>query len=169
MGFNFYFTLASDEKDVRKLNKFLLKQPLDYPNYGDWVDKTKQEMLSGYKKSILAFSDDILVGDLVFQAHKQFPRVKELKNLRVHPKLQQRYFASFMLKQAEKENELDYDAIICDTRSDRVEVMRALKFNGYAELIRASFYDKNIEDVVMVKKFDRTPTGIFRPFWKSFN
>jgi len=46
----------------------------------------------------LAFSDDFLVGNLVFQPHKEFPRIKELKNMRVHPKLQGRYFGAFMIK-----------------------------------------------------------------------
>lgn len=161
MSFNFSFRFAEDTKDILNLERFLLKQELNYPNYGDWVFRAKQELLSGYKKSILAFSDGFLVGNLIYQPHKDLPRVRELKNLRVHPKLRERYFGAFMLKQAEKENQNEYDAIICDTRTDRIQIVNLLKNFGYETLLKIPLYDSNIEDMIMIKKFERTPTGFF--------
>ncbi|MBI3623321.1 hypothetical protein HY212_04570 [Candidatus Pacearchaeota archaeon] len=163
MSFNFQFRFAEDRKEIDQLAKFLLLQPLNYPDYGDWVERARTDLLSGYKNSILAFSDGFLVGDVVYQSHKQFPRIRELKNLRVHPKLRGRYFGMFMFRQAEKENLGDFDAVICDTRSDRIEVLNMTRLSGYQELLRAPIYDKNVEDVVMYKSFERTSSGLLGP------
>ncbi len=168
MGFNFSFRFAEDTKDFLNLEKFLLKQELNYPNYREWICRAKQELLSGYKKSILAFSDRFLVGNLIYQQHKDFPRVRELKNLRVHPKLRERYFGAFMLKQAEKENQNEYDAIICDTRTDRISIISLLKNFGYETLLKIPLYDSNVEDLVMIKKFERTSGGFFKIIKSKF-
>ena len=167
MAFNFNFRHAQDEKEIRKLEKFLLLQPLGYLNYEDWVSRVREELLAEYKRSILFFSDGYLVGNLVFQPHKQFPRIREAKNERVHPKLQGRYCGAFMFKQMEAESPEDYDAIICDTRSDQIGVMSMLKSLGYEELLRVPLYDKNVEDVVMIKRFEKTPEGIFSPIKRT--
>lgn len=158
MPFDFRFTFLEDEKEIRKLKKFLLEQSFNYPHYEDWVERAISEVLSGYKKTILAFSDNILIGDLIFQPHKNLLRVMELKNMRIHPEFKRRYFGFFMLRQAEAESK-DYDAIICDTRSDRLDVLNMLKLCGYRELSRASLYDSNIEDVIMLKNLNNK--GLF--------
>lgn len=126
MSFDFRFRFLEDEKELRGLRKFLLEQPFNYPNYEDWVEKTISQIDSGYKRTILSFSDDALVGDLIFQPHKTLERVMELKNIRIHPDLKRRYFGFFMLRQAEAESG-NYDAIICDTRSDRTDVLNLLR------------------------------------------
>ncbi len=162
MGFNFQFRLAEDRKDFLRLESFLLEQPLNYPHYEDWVVGSREEFLSGHKRCIFALSEEELVGNLVSQQHKQFSKVMELKNMRVHSKLRGRYFGFFMLRQAEAESK-KYDAIICDTRSDQLPVINLLRICGYEELLRVPLYEKNVEDVVMVKKFERTPTGFFVP------
>jgi len=167
MAFNFQFRHAEERKEIDQLAKFLLFQPLGYPNYEDWVERARVELLSGDKSSILAFSDGVLVGDALYQPHKQFPRVREIKNMRVHPKLQGRYFGVFMLKQAEAENPEDYDAIITDIRFDNTPVLHMARFCGYDELVRTQLYERNAQEVVMVKKFSRTPFGFFGPIRKS--
>jgi len=167
MSFNFQFRFAEDEKEIKKLSEFLLLQPFNYAGYGSWVERARHELLSGYKSAILAFSEGVLVGDLVFQPHKQFQRVRELKNMRIHPLLRGRYFGSFMIKQAELEKRDEYDAIICDIRSDRNDVIAMLRGLGYKELLRAPIYEGQTEDVVMVKRFERTPNGFFAPIEKT--
>lgn len=102
MPFDFRFTFLEDEKEIRKLKKFLLEQSFNYPHYEDWVERAISEVLSGYKKTILAFSDDILIGDLIFQPHKNLLRVMELKNMRIHPEFKRRYFGFFMLRQNQR-------------------------------------------------------------------
>ncbi|MCL5018684.1 MAG: hypothetical protein M1416_02890 [Candidatus Pacearchaeota archaeon] len=150
MSFDFRFRFLEDEKEIKQLRNFLLEQPFNYPNYEDWVERSIQQIDNGYKKTILAFSDDILAGDLIFQPHKTLPKVMELKNMRIHPDLKRRYFGFFMFRQAEAESK-DYDAIICDTRSDRLDVLNLLKLCGYREISRVPLYDSNTEDVVLLK------------------
>ena len=158
MGFDFRFKFIDDEKEIKQLRNFLLEQPFNYPNYEDWVERTIPEIDHGYKKTILAFSDDILVGDLIFQPHKTLTRIMELKNMRIHSDLQRRYFGFFMFRQAEAESK-NYDAIICDARSDRIDVLNLLKLCGYKEISRVPLYDSNVEDVVLLKNL-KNPSNI---------
>ena len=168
MGFDFNFRFVEERKDIRELEKHLLQQLMNYPHYEDWVNRSIQELENGYKNSILAFSEGFLVGNLMFQPHKQFSSIMEFKNMRVHKKLQGRYFGSFMVKQAEAEaRKKGYKAIVGDTRSDNFPIMNMLKILGYEELLRVPLYDQNVEDVVMVKKFDRTDKGLLLPIKKS--
>lgn len=162
MNFTYTFRSVSCEKEILTLEKFLREQSLGYPNYQDWITRTRVELFDGTKSAILAFSENALVGDLVFQSHKQLPRVLELKNLRVHKKLRNHYFGVFMLKQVEK-NTQNYDAILADTREDKIEVINTLRFMGYTEIARAPIYDSNQVDVVMQKTFDVTESGLAVP------
>ena len=145
-----------------------MKQPFNYPNYGDWVERAVWEMQEGYKHSILAFSNDVLVGDVVFQPHKTFPRIRELKNVRVSPKLQGRYFGQFMIRQAEREDRSGRDGIIVDCHSDRIDVINLFLFCGYRVLCRAPLYEKGVKEVVMVKSFSRASQGLFIPLRRKF-
>ena len=147
---NFQFRLIQDEKDVARLEKFLLSQSLNYPNYGDWVRKAAEEILAGYKQGIIAFYDGFLVGDLIFQPHKELPKMLELKNMRIDPKIQGRGSASFMLKQAEKQPRCN--GIICDVRASQIQVINLLRFMGYQDVFRGPLYNSGEEDVVMVKE-----------------
>lgn len=154
MSFDFSFRFVEDERDIAKLERFILRQPLNYPGFGDWVYRARQELLVGWKQAILAFSDGVLVGDLIFQPHKFFPgNFLELKNMRVHPKLRERYFGVFMLKQAEEESRGKYDGIICDTHASNSPMINLLSFMGYKEILRAPLYDDNVEEIVFVKGF----------------
>ena len=164
MSFNYSFRFCDDEKDILKVVGFLEKQPFDYPRYMDWVCRAKEELLAGYKKAILAFSDGVLVGDFIYQQHKDFPSVIEFKNARVHEKLRRRFFLSFMIRQAEVE--AGGNAIICDTHSDNYPVIGLLKSLGYQELLRAPIYDENSEEIIFGKTFGKEK-GIFVPIKKK--
>lgn len=151
MSFNFNFRYAEDQKDLANLEKFLRQQHLGYPFYDDWVDRVRQELISGYKQGIVAFSDGVLVGNLVFQPHKELPRTLELKNLRVHPNLRMKNFGPFMLRQAEAESRGRYDLVTCDTRADNFPVVKMLLTSGYQEIARAPLYDSHAVDIIFVK------------------
>lgn len=167
MSFDYRFRCVEDAKDRNRLAKFLEAQNLSYPNYNDWVERAIVDLDRGYKSSIIALSNEVLVGDCVFQQHKQFPRIREVKNMRVHLNLRGRYFGVFMLKQAEAENYGEYDAIIADVRSNQPEIIEMARFCGYTELARIPLYESHLEEVVMIKTFERTPTGMFGPVKKS--
>lgn len=164
MGFDYRFRYPEGIGDIKKLERHLLAQPLGYPYYEDWVSKSIGEIETEYKKVILAFSDDFLVGNLILQPHKDFQKILEFKNMRVHPKVRERYFAVFMFKQGERiALEENYDAIICDLHSDNIPMLNLLRFMGYEKLLEIPLYDKNVKDIVMVKKFERTDSGLFTP------
>ena len=167
MGFDFRFRHVEDAKDRGKLAKFLEAQNLSYPNYGDWIERAMVDLYRGYKSSIIALSNGVLVGNCIFQPHKQFPRIREVKNMRVHPNLRGRYFGVFMLRQAEVENRGNYDAMITDIRSNQPELIKMALFCGYTKLTRIPLYEHHLEEVVMVKTFEQTPNGIFEPVKKS--
>lgn len=156
MGFAFTFRQLDSRRDLSELVNFLIKQPLGYPNYEDWVQRSEHELDSGYKKAVLAFSEGRLVGDLIYQPHKKIPRTREIKNIRVDPEVRRRYFANFMLRQAEVENKEEFDSLVIDARSDHPVMLGLLRMAGYIPLASASLYDPKVKDVVMIKVFDKT-------------
>jgi len=160
-GFNFQFRHPDSVSDIHRVIDFLAKQPLGYPKYCAWVQRTEAELQTGYKQVIMALSDNHLVGDLVYQKHKQLPRVREIKNLRVHPELRRRDFAHFMLRQAEEHERQKFDALLIDSRTDNPSMIEFLTFCGYTPIAQTPLYDSNCPDVVMIKSFNaRTEKGI---------
>jgi len=155
MGFNFTFRHVGDRNDLVLLVDFLMKQRLGYPNYEDWVQKAEGEIEGNYKTAILAFSGGNLVGDLIYQPHKDISRIRELKNMRIHPQVKGRYFSLFMLRQAEVENREDYDSIICDLHANQRPIFNVLRLMGYSPLTTAPLYDLNVPDTIMIKCFDK--------------
>ncbi|MBU2562461.1 MAG: hypothetical protein KKF68_02250 [Nanoarchaeota archaeon] len=139
-------------RDLDRVGKFLLNQPLDYPHYSDWVLKTLGELEEGYKQAVLALSDSVLVGNVIYQPHKTLPGFCELKNARVHLSLQRRFFLGFMIKQIEIFSQEKGDrAVICDVRSSRKELISLLSHLGFIPLVKVPLYDEVKEDLVLVK------------------
>ncbi|MBU0461515.1 MAG: GNAT family N-acetyltransferase [Nanoarchaeota archaeon] len=161
MSFHFTFQTVDGTRDIGRLVDFLAKQDLGYPHYDEWVQRAENELAAGYKVPIIAVSDGQIVGDVLYQPHKQIPRLREIKNLRVHPDLRRRDFAHFMLRQAEAEHPEQYDAIICDTRADQREIIGLLTFSGYVPVATVPLYGDDLPDVTLVKVFDkRIESGI---------
>ena len=73
-----------------------------------------------------------------------------------------------MLKQGEALERSSYDAIIGDIRSNQIEAINTFRSFGYEELVRAPLYEKGIDEVIMVKRFERTPNGFFIPIKRIF-
>jgi len=151
MAFDFNFRTLDCEKSLRELVYFMSKQDLGYQEYQDWVQRAEHELDIGFKQAILAFSNNNMVGNLIYQPHKDLSGFLELKNLRIHPNIRRRSFAYFMLRQVESENK--DNAIICDLRASEKESMNLLLFSGYIPIGSSSLYDSNKEDVVMIKTF----------------
>jgi hypothetical protein len=156
MGFNFNFRQIDSETDIRRLVEFMAKYPLDYPGYDAWLQRAESELDAGYKQAILAFSEGTLVGNIVYQRHKQLPGTLEIKNLRVAAGKQRRDFGHFMLRQVQVEaNRGDYGLILCDARESQTDVLALLGFSGFIEIARAALYDSNERDVIMGKPIKR--------------
>ncbi|MBU0959054.1 MAG: GNAT family N-acetyltransferase [Nanoarchaeota archaeon] len=164
MGFDFNFRMVESVRDRDRLSTFLHAQSLSYPNYADWVEKTRVELAQGDKRCIIAQSNGVLVGDCVYQQHRQFPRIREVKNMRVHEQVRGRHFATFMLRQAEVETPEEYDAMITDIRANQPGLVEMVRTMGYSELARIPLYETNMDEVVMIKTFERTPEGLYAPF-----
>jgi len=63
---------------------------------------------------------------------------------------------SFMIRQVEIKAKKTGDlAMICDVRSNRLDVIRLLRCNGYKEVVRADIYNEGYEDVVFVKPLEQ--------------
>ncbi len=139
---NFQFTDMQSTRELSQLTDFLHNQNLNYPYYDDWIQRTEAELDYGWKQAILAFSSRQLVGDLIYQQHKKNSKFLELKNMRVLPELRDRYFARFMLKQAEFENQ-NYDAIVCDAPSEFPEIISFMQSCGYISILSKPLYDNS--------------------------
>lgn len=152
MGFNFNFRQIDSTQDIGKLINFMARQPLNYPGYDGWLQRSEPELHMAYKQAILAFSDKTLVGDAVYQKHKQLAGTIEIKNLRMHEEIRRRDFGHFILKQIEVEAiKLGYELMVADARASQTDVISLLKFSGFREIARAPLYGSNEEDVVMGK------------------
>ncbi len=161
---DYKFKTPYNDKEFNLAENFLLWQNLGYPGYEYWVRKKAiPEAKSGDKKIILAFSDNNLVGDLVYQMHKENPDFLELKNLRVHPLVKDRYFAKFMLRQVEIDNRNKYKAIICDCPANQPEIVRFMESCGYHVLIKKPLYDDNREEIVLLKLLKPSKKSIIIP------
>ena len=153
---SFTIETLSNIKDLKKLVNFLIKQSLGYPNYEDWVQRSEYEIDIGYKIAWLAFSNGHLVGDLIYQPHKELVRVRELKNLRIDPTYRERGLATIMLRQAEVEDTGSFDLILCDVRSNQENLIYLLTKLGYKPMQTVSLYDPNTLDVIMVKNIEKS-------------
>lgn len=151
----FTFRMA-ERKDTDKLYGFLLSQQLNYKRYTPWLKKAIEEFYYGLKQVMLGFSGNILVSSLMFQSCKHLEGFCELKNGRTVKELERRLFLSFLIRQVEaisrQEGKL---GVICDARSDRIDVLNLLRSNGYREITRADLYGEGYEDIVMIKPFTK--------------
>ncbi len=146
---NIRFVSADSRKEIQTTVGFLAKQSLGYPRYNDWVGRAEAELHAGYKRAILAFSEDCLVGNLIWQPHKTIQGAVEWKNLRVHPTVKRRLFGRFIIRQAEEICGLT--VAICDVRTDQKDTIRFLLACGYTVAAILPLYDSEKPDAVMVK------------------
>lgn len=152
MSFNFNFRQIDSTQDITKLVDFMASYPLNYPRYDAWLQRSEPELHMAYKHAILAFSDRTLVGNVVYQKHKQLPKTLEIKNIRVDERIRRRDFGHFILKQVEAEAIKEgYNLILCDARASQTDVLSLLKFSGFREIARVPLYDSNEEDIVIGK------------------
>jgi len=155
MGFHIHFKELESKRELDNLIMFLLEQDLGYPNYEDWVQRAEHELSSGIKGVVQAFVEAHLVGDLVYQPHKEAPRILELKNLRIHPQLRTRKFAEFMVRQVEAESKGRYDAVILDARANQPGIINFMEACGYTAFATLPLYQDSVPDVAMLKVLNK--------------
>ena len=154
MSFDFRFKTIEDEKELKLLLNFLIKQDLGYPNYEEWVQKSEYEIEKGLKIPILGLSGNELVADLIYQKHKELSNSLEIKNCRVISPLRYRDFARFMFKQVEIEAKRKYDSIVCDVRSTEIRTIEFLLNINYIPLNKKPLYDNKL-DIIFFKSLEQ--------------
>jgi len=151
---NFQFRTVESRRDLTRLLEFIRQQDLNYPSYQDWVARTEAEIEMGWKTGVIALSNNLVAGNIIWQPHKELKGVREIKNLRIHPSVRERYFARFLMKQAEVEDR-DYHELMLDLREnhpEKIPLMNMLVSMGYVKLYAVNLYDQNVRDIVVVKK-----------------
>jgi len=148
---NFTFR-GGNSKDIDKLSRLVLAQPLNYIGYKTWAKKALEEFRCGIKQAGLCFCNDHLVGELIYQQHKSINIFCELKNGRVLDKFRRRFILSFLIRQVEFDaRENGYLAVVCDSRSDRTDVNDLLLINGYKVIAQADLYREGFKDCIYLK------------------
>lgn len=157
MVVDFIIRKANDTKELKVLRTFIYSQPFWYPRYDVWVDKICiPEIENGWKTAIMAFCNGYVVGDAIYQQHKELPRTREFKNLRIHPKLRRRDLGHFLLRQVEEEEKETFDRILVDVNTKRKETIAFFQWCGYKILYQDFLYDNQNLDVIMIKEFNKT-------------
>lgn len=154
MTVNFEVRSIADVKDLNKLRSFLLTQQLGYPNYDAWVEGVCiPDINHGWKHAILAYSEGKVIGDIVWQPHKELPRTRELKNMRIDSRLRNRDLGHFLIRQAEEEGKGSFERILCDTDAANKGIVQFLRFCGYSPLMQMPLYSPNRLELIMAKEF----------------
>jgi len=149
---DYTFRTLGDQRDLKRLRGFLHRQGLWYPDYERWIENVCiPDLERGYKSAVVAYSNGVVIGDCVWQPHKELPRTGELKNLRVLEPHRNRDIGHFLLRQAEEEMRGAFDIIIGDTDSESGAVINLLRVSGYRELHRTPLYTNHRIDVVFTK------------------
>ena len=146
---NITFRKPNSFAELKTLIDFLWAQNLGYPNYDDWVLRALGELDDGYKKAIIAYDDNVIVGSIIFQPHKELSGIREIKNLRVSPHCRSRRFGSFLLRQCEWFESQTFHSLLCDFRADQEEVERLLVDEGFRIVSVRSLYDDRLDKIAL--------------------
>jgi len=146
--FTLKITTLNDEKDLSQLLHFMSQQSQFYPNYKDWVyGKCKSRMESGRYKSIIAFSNNIIIGNAVYDFIDK--HYVELKNFRIDSKYQNRSLGYFLLMQLA--NETNGANIGLDVSVDNFKGVEFFIHNGFKIVDRKNLYSPNQSEYIMKK------------------
>lgn len=128
---------------------------IDYPDFDDWIAKVHAQLKSEEKRAVLAFVGGVVAGAVVYQRHQTRSDTLEVKNLTVRPDVQGRFFASFLMRNAEVEGASDYGirSVVVDAKARNLAIRAFLHKNGYQALGVEDLYGRGAgEDVVYSKR-----------------
>ncbi len=152
---HYEFKQVSDQKDLRLLGRFIHEHALWYPRYDDWVEYVCiPEIDTGTKKAVVCWAEGTIVGNIIFQRHKQLPRTIELKNLRINPNMRGRGIAHFLVKQLETDaRQQGIERVIGDTDERRKDILALMQYMGYTFIQSTSLYSQDAIDIIFMKEF----------------
>lgn len=149
--------LLTNTEEINELYNFIQKYPLNYPNYSEWLLKCKRELELGYKKALVYKKDNEIIGNLIFQPHKQDSSLLELKNGRVNDNYKRKKIFSKLIKQVTlyaREN--NFKKIIADAHEDNTGVIETLQSLGFSMESYENLYTNNQIEVVLAKDLTTT-------------
>lgn len=133
---DFRVRTVEDDFDLRKLKKFMRKQPQHYPDYREWVDFTCiPGIVRGERKAIVVLSDEIVVGDAVWKYLNK--NNIEIKNFRIDAQYQRRDLGNFLMTQVARENpgmDLRLDVGVSNFQGVTFFILNGFKIIGCEEL-----------------------------------
>jgi len=145
--------LVKDEEEIKQLYEFIKKFPLDYPSYFDWVEKCFRELQLGYKKAFVYKPNGHIVANLIFQKHKEDPKIIELKNGRVEEHYQRKKIFTLLYKAVEDNaRQNNFLKIIGDTHKDNIPVIKTLKELDFKIEAEQSLYEKSKLEIILSKE-----------------
>ena len=152
MNVDFRVRQVEGYSDLMMLRRFLHEHDLGYVGYHDWIESICiPEIEKGDKNAVIALHDEKIIGNIVWQHHKELPRTVEVKNLRIHPMSRERGLAYFLMKQCEAEIRKEVDIMIADFPSDQTSTGLFLLNYGFGVLYQAPIYEDDSLHTVVVK------------------
>ncbi|MDD5651156.1 MAG: GNAT family N-acetyltransferase [Candidatus Nanoarchaeia archaeon] len=152
--------LIKDQEEINKLYNFIKQFSLDYPDYNIWLEKCKRELELGYKKAFVCEKNNQIIGNLIFQPHKEDPLLLEMKNGRVLDEYRRKNIFSSLVKNViiyGKEN--NFKRVIGDAHITNEGMIKTLSNFGFMELANETIYDKQIEKI-MIKDLNETSLDV---------
>lgn len=127
----------------------------DYPDFDDWASKVHVQLKSEEKRAVVAFVAGRVAGAIIYQRHRKQADALEIKNVTVRPDVQGRYFASFLLRNAEVEGARDFKvrSVVVDAKARNMGIRQFLIKNGYLPVGIEDLYGLGVgADVVYTKR-----------------
>ena len=142
--------LVKDPEQKRKLYEFVMGMPFDYPDYDEWVKKCYRELQLGYKQALVCLLGDEIIGNLIFQQHKEDPLSLELKNSRVNPKHRRKRVFTRLYRNVERYAiEKGFSRIVGDTHADNNGVIKTSIRLGFHLESTERLYDGRLESILV--------------------
>lgn len=145
--------LITGPDEIKKVYEFIKQFPLDYPDYGRWLEKMKRELELRYKSGFFVTNKKGVIGSIIFQPHKQDSSVLELKNLRVLPSYEKKGIGAKLLKLAEDYAiEKGFKKLQGDAHEDNFKVIRFMLKHGFRRESKENLYLPSKIEVILSKE-----------------
>lgn len=139
-------------EQVQKLYYFVKEYPLDYPDYPLWLEKCKRQLEIKEKKAYYFTINDLIIGSLIFQTHKDEDSVLEMKNLRVSKEFTNQGIASKLERMVSYYGKINgFKRVRCDVHWDNFEVLQFLSKRGYLVEGKENLYIPNNLEIILYK------------------
>ncbi len=150
----YQIALLKDPEEVLKIDAFLKKHPLDYPDYLLWAKKCRKQLELGEKRAFFAIDDGIVIGSAVFQVHREDSSTLEIKNFRVDEKYRNQGVGTALEELVESyARSAGFKRIVGDAHQENLKIIAFLKKKGYREEAAECLYSPKKVEIILAKKW----------------